>query len=133
MPKIPPKEHQFKPGQSGNPEGARRHDPIKRRLKKLTSVELEEIINLILLTHPNELNKVTQDNPVLLKTWIASIVSKAVQKGDPSILFLLLDRLLGKVQDKVNVIAENHNINTDSQVVVYIPSNGREAESPKRE
>lgn len=107
MPKgKPPPDKQWKPGQSGNPEGARRHDPIKRRIKKLTTEELENILNSILLAHPNEINAVSQENPTILKTWVASIVTKAVKNGDSGFLLLLLDRLVGKVTDKLKVTSD---------------------------
>lgn len=45
----PPKHAQFRKGQSGNPDGARKHDPVKKAIKRLTSKELSEVISTALL------------------------------------------------------------------------------------
>jgi hypothetical protein len=103
MPAIPPKGRPFPPGTSGNPDGGKRHDPVKKRIKKLTSVELEKILNNLLMIDPKNLDAFQKEDPLLLKTWIASVAATGIKKGDPSALFALLDRLIGKVTDKVQV------------------------------
>lgn len=114
----------FLPGQSGNPKGAAAHDQVKKKIKRLTSEELEKILNQILLADPKRLDEMTQENSSTLKTWIASICVTGIKKGDPSALLSLLDRMIGKVSDKLKVTSDSPS--EASKVIVYLPSNGRE-------
>lgn len=116
-------------GQSGNPLGAAAHDKRRKRLKKLTTDEFEMIVNGILLADPVNLNNLTKENPSSLKTWVASIVAQGIKKGDSQSLFMLMDRLIGKVTDRLKVTSVSEN-KTELKIVT-LPSNG--FESPKNE
>ena len=73
-PGRPPKEHQWKPGQSGNPEGAKRKKPslvpeLKEQFERVFSQKL----------------KVTQgDRQRLITRWVAGLEQLSIQfaKGD---------------------------------------------------
>ena len=100
MPK-PPVEHQFKPGQSGNPGGVSRVD---RELKRLSKEEFSEVVSLLLRGSTQELRALvaSPDTPAF-KKWIANVAILGIQKGDMSTLDSLLNRLLGKVKEEMEV------------------------------
>ena len=123
----PPKHSQFKKGQSGNPRGAQLHDQTAKQIRKLTSEEVREVATLILDNNLPGLQAIARDKTAsVLKVWIASIAAKGIQKGDPSALDKILERLIGKVKQDVSLSDPNGNPLVAPQVVVYLPSNGRE-------
>lgn len=118
---IPPAPA-WKKGQSGNPAGARKHDPELKRLKNLTKHELIEIGNLVIKGNVAEL-KAIASNPkaTVIQTMLAAVSVKIISKGDMGALDVLLNRLVGKVKDEQAIVV------SPGQVVVSLPSNGREA------
>jgi hypothetical protein len=125
MNRNPKRGRPFQKGVSGNPLGAGAHNPVKKKIKRLTVQELEKILNLILYADPAKLEEIAKNNPSILKMWIASIAQHGIKKGDPSALFALLDRLVGKVPDKMRVTSEN--MMNSVQAYAFIPINGSEA------
>lgn len=111
----------FQKGQSGNPKGSSQNRRLKRRIKKLTTVQLDEILNTILLADPKDLSAVANQDSTVLKMWVASVAEKGIKKGDASTMLALMDRLIGKVTEKVKV---DSNITQTSEVIL-IPDNGR--------
>jgi hypothetical protein len=50
-----------------------------------------------------ELEKVREDSTAgVLDRWLATLISQAMQKGDVSILKVVLDRLVGKAAEEKN-------------------------------
>lgn len=101
---------QWKPGQSGNPNGARAHNKELKRLRNLTTEQVIELGSFLLDHNIIELQAIVNDavnNPdsehTSLKIWIAKIVLTAGKKGDAKALDLLLNRIIGKVPDKLNI------------------------------
>ena len=79
MPKNdPPKEHRFKPGQSGNPKGRPKGTSITARLKRIME----------------------QDDGNVAEA-LAKAATKAALKGDYRFWKEIIDRIDGKVPDKV--------------------------------
>jgi hypothetical protein len=101
--KDPPKEYQFKPGNCANPLGAKAHNVIKRQFRKLTQEQLEEVMTLILSTDPADLQAQAAKNPSVLKLWIANAASVGLKKGDTAPLVMMLDRILGKPKERVEI------------------------------
>lgn len=104
----------FQPGQSGNPLGGRLHNPELRAIKRLTAHEVAEIGSLIVSKNLSKLRAIVKDardNPDSkhsgLKSWIAMVAIKGISKGDAHALDVLLNRLIGKVSDKVQVTGED--------------------------
>lgn len=121
MPASPPKEFQFKKGQSGNPSGGRAHNPELRAIKKLTAQEVAEVGALLVKGNLEGLKAVASDpNASALQMMIASVAVRTIQKGDMQALDVLLNRLIGKVKDHVEVSASQ-----GPQVIVTLPDNGR--------
>jgi hypothetical protein len=94
----------FKPGQSGNPNGRPKvpHDILEAR--KLNQVELERTVNKYLFTDRFSLQKVIKDpSTKMMDLMVASIMAQAAQKGDQQRLEFILNRLIGKVKDQIEV------------------------------
>lgn len=101
---------QFKKGQSGNPLGGKLANPELRAIKRLTSIEVAEIGKLVISKNSAKLKAMIEDsanNPEskhsALKIWIATVAYKGIKKGDAHALDILLNRLIGKVKDKIEI------------------------------
>lgn len=115
------KRHLWKKGQSGNPQGARLHDPVARAIKNLTKAELVEVGNLVIKNDIVELRKLVKSKDAsVLKVWIANVCLRGIERGDVAALDVLLNRLIGRVKED---IAFTTNL---PQVTINLPSNGRE-------
>lgn len=121
--KKPPKEFQFKKGQSGNPHGGRKHDPELKAVKNLTKKELVEIGNMIIKNDYSKILELSKnDNTPALKRALASVIVKIAERGDMTALDVLLNRLIGKVKDE---ILHQGDIMAPPQIVLTMPDNGR--------
>jgi Family of unknown function (DUF5681) len=97
----------YKKGQSGNPEGGRKHNPIMRRLKALTNEQVAEIGTLILEGNLPQLQAIAKDDTApALKVLIASVVAKAMQRGDAHALNIILDRIAGKIKERIELTGD---------------------------
>ncbi len=109
MPRIPPKHSQFKKGQSGNPLGGKLADPEMRAIKRLTKQEIAEIGSLLLKRNIAGLQKIVanakdpESKHSALKVWMATICIKGMQSGDAHKLDVLLNRLVGKVTENIQL------------------------------
>jgi hypothetical protein len=109
-PRRPPKEYQWKPGQSGNPKGAKRKKPsLIPQLKK----EFERVFSQKL--------KVTQgDRQQFISRWVAGLEQLSIQfaKGDRHArrdVFYFAERLGG---DLVNSTASDAILSADHQAIL---------------
>ena len=93
----------IKPGEIRNPLGGAAHSPIKKEFRKITEEQLREVMDLILRTHPEDLNVEIQKNPTILKTWIASAASTGIREGNLGNLLSILDRVLGKPKERLDI------------------------------
>lgn len=120
---MPPIETRFKKGQSGNPGGKIPDSPELKRLKNLTREELANIGNLVIAGDLKAIKKI-KDNPnsPALRAMIASVALRVIGKGDMHSLDILLNRLVGKVKDELEVSGS-----TGPLIQLSMPSNGREA------
>ncbi len=115
MPRKPPVHAQFKPGQSGNPQGAKRHDPAKRALKNLTIATYRKVIELVLLGNMDDLKAMALDPATpAIQVGVATAFMKAIKAGDYEIIERIAERIVGKIPDELNVNAStvNANLNT---------------------
>lgn len=105
MARKPPPEHtRFKKGQSGNPQGARLHNPEIRLIKRMTLDQVVEIGSLVLDGNVAELKRIARDEKEsVLKVMLAAVAARTITKGDPEALDALLDRLIGKVPNPVQL------------------------------
>lgn len=123
--RVMPKGKPFPKGVSGNPLGGKMHNKELKAIRRLTAVEVAEIGGMILQNNLAALKAIAKDpDASVLKTMIASVAVKTIEKGDAHALDKLLDRLIGKVRDEIKVTSVGNPLVT-AQVVV-LPSNGRE-------
>ncbi len=117
----------WKKGQSGNPDGAKKHNPALKVIKNLTEKELIEVSNMVLKGTMGELLDIREDEEsTVLQRMLASVAVRVMKKGDMHAMDILLNRMIGKVKDKIDV----NNLNaTPARVIVTMPSNGREAKA----
>ncbi len=93
---VPPKEFQFKPGQSGNPGG--------KPKGLLTAADVSALIGVLSVLTVEEL-KIRRDDPKgrTHERIIAGEIVAALEKQDYSRLEMLFSRGVGKVKDSVDV------------------------------
>jgi hypothetical protein len=91
-------------------------------VKRLTQDELIEVGTLLLKGNMQDL-LLEMENPncSIIKMLVGSVTQRAIQRGDMTAFNGLLDRLVGKVADRVEVTA-----NSGPQVIVSLPSNSRD-------
>lgn len=95
----------------------------KNILKNLTTKELVQVGNQIVKGKASDLQRYAKDpHATALQVMIASIVARVIRTGDMQSFSLLLDRLVGKVKDKVELSGEVLN---PPQVVISLPANNR--------
>jgi len=113
----------LKKGQVLNPDGARTHNKALQEVRRLTKEELAEVGSLIIRHNIDELRAIAK-NPktTVLKAMCAALAIRVISRGDPSAYDALLNRLVGKVPEKINMTGA-----TGPQVTITLPSNGREA------
>lgn len=98
----PPLHTRFKKGQSGNPNGAQRHSPEFKRMRRLVEAELVDLGSLILNGDMTELRQIVNDpNASVLTRMLASVVHKGINKGNMDSLDKLLTRIVGKPKEQV--------------------------------
>lgn len=99
----PSPKTRFKKGQSGNPSGPKR-DPILRETKKLTAIEFRDMMAALMKMSQEELTTVmnNKDAPFVWRIY-AKMYIKAYNSGNISQVDLTLNRVVGKVADKLEV------------------------------
>lgn len=103
MPRKPPPKHgQFKPGQSGNPGGKPIIPPEVKEAYKLTQHRFTLLVNKYLSMNREQLRAAAQDPAATtLDLIVLKVIQQAIEKGDQVRLSFILDRLIGKVVDKI--------------------------------
>lgn len=93
----------FEAGNPGGPGRPKIPEDLKmaRRLNKL---ELEKLLNKFLFMTPDEMTQRIQSSDVTaIEAMIGSIIIKAVKDGDQQRLNFILERLIGKVKDQIDL------------------------------
>lgn len=94
------------------------------KLRHLTKAELVEIMNIVVCGRAADLAALVNDkDATFLEQMVYSIVTKIKVNGDMASFDKLMDRMVGKVTDKMHLSADM----SIARVVVNLPSNGREA------
>jgi hypothetical protein len=104
-----PRGGRFQPGQSGNPGGRPKIREELRDMKRLNQERFLLIVTEFLSKTKNELRRAVNDpDSSALEMMLASLMEKAIERGDPTRVNFLLDRTIGKVPDKIEAIAHIH-------------------------
>lgn len=115
-PKPPPKHGQIKKGEVRNPIGGRAHNPLQQllslRTKKITIDRFREIIELVVSGNIKELTELIKhpQTPVL-QIGLATAFLKAMKAGDYSTIERMIERLVGKIPEQINLVSQNMNAN----------------------
>jgi hypothetical protein len=127
----PSPKTRIKKGEVRNPKGTNMWASVAAfNLRRLSQAEINKIGDLVILGNLDQLKKTARDpNAPVLAVMLAAISVKVIESGDMDLLNKLLDRLVGKIK-------EHHHFTGNvpqspvlgAQVVVTLPSNGREAE-----
>ncbi len=99
-----PEGKKFKPGVSGNPGGKPKIPEDIKQARKMTQIELERVINSLLFLDREALQaKIKDPKTPMIEMIAASIMAQAAQKGDHTRLDFILQRMIGKVKDQVEI------------------------------
>lgn len=114
-----------KTGAALNPLGGWLEDPVLRAFRQLSKEELANVGNMILHTNEETLRYwIKKKDCNVLRLMVARVALRIIDNGDMDMLDKLLNRLIGKVKDEVDLSANmNH-----AQVIVTLPPNGKEAD-----
>lgn len=109
----------WKKGQSGNPLGGKIQNVEKRAIRNLTEQEMIEIGSLVVKGSLAELKEIAKDpNASALKCMMAAVAVKTISKGDPYALDTLLNRLVGKPKERIEMTGQDGG----PQVIVHLPA-----------
>ena len=101
----PPKEHQWKKGQSGNPSGPGKHVIARKVLKKYTQDAIVQAFNKLLYSTTPELAKIIKDaDSPIIEVIVAQALLKDMRRSRMDLVEKLLDRIIGKAQAVKNEI-----------------------------
>ncbi len=94
----------FKKGQSGNPGGKIKVPDDIKEARKLTQIELERTINSLLFLDKEALQaRIKDPKTPMIEMIAASIMAQAAVKGDHLRLDFILQRMIGKVKDQIEL------------------------------
>jgi len=98
----PPKEHQFKPGTSGNPAGPGKQVIAKKILKQYTQDTIANVFNKLLgLSQPELIRLIKDSNTPVIEVIMAQGLLKDFKKVRMDCVEKMLDRIIGRVQQTV--------------------------------
>lgn len=99
---------EFQPGQTGNPKGSSAKAKIIGQLRKLTAEHVKEVASILLDGDREKLNEVmAAKDSSMLTLWLANGIAQSTKKGDFGALNALLDRVTGKVPQKLEHTGED--------------------------
>lgn len=100
---VPPKQYQFKKGQSGNPHGVSKE---KVAIKAFTSSQLVNAINMVTSLSAEEAEQLVQDKTLpLTELVVLRSIIDAAHDGNYSKFYEVVEFILGKVPNKIEVIS----------------------------
>lgn len=94
--------YHWKKGQSGNPSGGRKHNPLNRAIRQFTTKTFRKLINLAFTSNVEELATIAKSKKKpAIEVAIARSFLTAIQKGDYGVIERIAERIVGKVPDKI--------------------------------
>ena len=94
----------FKPGQTGNPGGRPKTPADLLKARSMNRVECQRILNKLIYMDDDEFNDfMSHPSTSKFDRVIGRLIMEAEKYGDPGRINFLLDRLIGKVKDDIEV------------------------------
>lgn len=94
----------FQPGQSGNPAGRTPLPPELKETRRLNKTEFETLVNKYLWASFAQIEAASEDATLpAIERYVVSIIAKGIKTGDWGGCEWIAQRLIGKVQDRVEV------------------------------
>lgn len=94
----------FKKGQSGNPKGRPKLDPEVKAIQQFNKDEVSKLLNKYSRMTQKEMLKVyNSEKAMMIEKWTAKIFIKATVEGDYRAMDYVLNRMVGKVADKMEI------------------------------
>lgn len=98
----------FVKGKSGNPKGRPKATPENKSLRALTAFRFNEIVQKYLHSNIEDLKVIMKDKKTpALDMMLLSAILTAIRAGDLKTLNLILDRIIGKPRDVVDITHYN--------------------------
>lgn len=110
----------FPAGTSGNPGGRPKLPEELKHAKRITQIELERVLNEFLFLTTPELNeRLSSSSATQIERIVGVLIERAAETGDHQRLGFLLDRLVGRVADRIETF------DAPKPMVLYLSSEGR--------
>lgn len=121
----------FKPGQSGNPNGRPPMPKELREAKKMNKIKFMELLVKYLGATLEDLQKAKKDKKTpSLDRIVISVIINAINKGDEKRLEFLMSRIIGKVKSDIDLTTMGQSMNqsgvdlsklTDEEIKAILP------------
>jgi hypothetical protein len=100
----------FKKGNKANPTG--KNNPELTKIRGLTAFELQQIAGTLVRKDRKELRRLSKSNSESgLTAMVAAIAVKAIDNGDDKRFDVLMNRIVGKVSDKLQMFGPDDDTN----------------------
>lgn len=104
MPRGGKNKGSIKPGEVRNPNGPTPLDPAVREANKLTKAQILEVINRMMVVREADISKLISDpNTPMFHKVVAKIFQLALSDGCEKKINFVLDRIIGKTTDRIEV------------------------------
>jgi hypothetical protein len=104
-----------------NPLGGKAHNPVIRELRKITQDDVALVGQLIIENNTEEMERiVASPDSTVLQAWMASVAKKGIERGDSNALDVLLNRIIGKAKERVDVNVTRFDQMSNEDIVIEI-------------
>ena len=120
-------KNKFLPGTKAGP-GRPPEPPETKEIKKLTMAQLHEVISLVMACSFEQLKDMAKDDKAsVIQRMTASLAVRTISKGDPFTWDGLLNRIVGKPKERLEVDPITHNYQFTEEAVGKVESWARSA------